>query len=170
MSEQQVEIFARKLKDLNVPMDIGADPNAFSQVKIATGNMPEGFSNFEGLYLIHIIQILSKASNKYFEPLQQAEFELRLAELMADFKKKSDEIVAKGFYKTYAKEIELLAQKPTVENLYAKAIDTAKVWFWQRTSAAGVTPVIGTWTDTGLSELAQAKEYTDKLKQDFKNF
>ena len=148
MSEQ-VEIFARKLKDLNVPMNIGADPNAFSRVKIATGNMPEGFSNFEGLYLIHIIQILSKISDKYFEPMQQAEFELRLAELMADFKKKSDEIVAQGFYKTYAKEVELLAQKPTVENLYAKAIDTAKVWFWQRTSAAGVTPVIGTWTDTG---------------------
>ena len=38
MSEQ-VEIFARKLKDLSVPMDVGADPNAFSNVKIATGNM-----------------------------------------------------------------------------------------------------------------------------------
>jgi hypothetical protein len=162
MSEQQVEIFARKLKDLNVPMDIGADPNAFSQVKIATGNMPEGFSTFEGLYLIHIIQILSKISDKYFEPMQQEEFELRLAELMADFQAKADDIVAQGFYKTYAKEVDLLAQKPTVENLYAKAIDTAKVWFWQRTSAAEVTPVTGTWTDTGLSELDQAKIYADQ--------
>lgn len=161
MTEQQVEIFARKLKDLNVPMDIGADPNAFSQVKIATGNMPEGFSTFEGLYLIHIIQILSKISDKYFEPMQQEEFELRLAELMADFQAKADEIVEKGFYQTYAKESDLLASKPKFLNQYAKALDVPKVYFWERTSAEGVEPIIGTWTDTGLSELDQAKKYTD---------
>lgn len=57
---------------------------------------------------------------------------------------------------------ELLLAKPTQVKVLAKAMDVRKEYLWNRTSAEGVTPVTGTWTDTGLSELDQAKEYADK--------
>lgn len=58
-------------------------------------------------------------------------------------------------------QTELLAAKPTVSKKAAKALDTKKVFMWTRTSSEGVTPVTGTWTDTGLSEFDQAKNYID---------
>lgn len=71
---------------------------------------------------------------------------------------KADEVIAQGFYKGFATEALLLAAKPAVSDMRARADDTRKIWRWTRTSAEGVTPVTGTWTDTGLSELDQAKE------------
>ena len=56
-----------------------------------------------------------------------------------------------GWYKPYLTEEELLEDKPDVSFLLAKALDTKKTWYWDGT----------TWTDTGLSELDQAIQYTD---------
>ncbi|WP_338558079.1 sialidase family protein [Acinetobacter sp. KS-LM10] len=69
----------------------------------------------------------------------------------------ADEVIAQGFYKGFATEALLLAAKPVVSEMRARADDTRKIWRWTRTSAEGVTPITGTWTDTGLSELDQAK-------------
>lgn len=72
---------------------------------------------------------------------------------------KANEVIAQGFYKGFATEAVLLAAKPTVSEMRARADDTRKIWRWNRTSAEGVAPVTGTWIDTGLSELDQAKNY-----------
>ncbi len=64
-----------------------------------------------------------------------------------------------------ATETTLLASKPTVAKTAVKALDTKKIWLWTRTSAEGVTPVTGTWTNTGLSEyeLAIQQVNTNKM-------
>lgn len=56
----------------------------------------------------------------------------------------------------FATQTALLASTPTVAKHVAKALDTKKVWLWQKPDA---NP--GTWTDTGLSELDQAKALMD---------
>ena len=61
----------------------------------------------------------------------------------------ADEVVAQGFYKGFATETALKASLPAVAEMRARADDTRKIWRWTRTSAAGVTPVTGTWVDTG---------------------
>lgn len=58
----------------------------------------------------------------------------------------------------YDSEDELKSAKLEQLKLKAKALDTGKVYEWNRTSAEGVTPILGAWHDTGLSELDQAKE------------
>lgn len=78
-----------------------------------------------------------------------------------ELQQKADQVVAQGFYQGYATEALLLSAKPTVAEMRARADDTRKIWRWNRTSAEGVTPVTGTWTDTGLSDLEQAKGYMD---------
>lgn len=74
---------------------------------------------------------------------------------------KANEVIAQGFYKGFATETLLLAAKPTVSEMRARADDTRKIWRWNRTSAEGVTPVTGTWTDTGLSDLDQARDFAN---------
>lgn len=59
-------------------------------------------------------------------------------------------------------EAELILATPVQNKVLAKALDTRKEWLWTRTSAEGVTPITGEWTDTGLSDLDQAKDYTDQ--------
>lgn len=78
------------------------------------------------------------------------------------FQAKADDVIAKGFYTGYATETALKASLPAVSEMRARADDTRKIWRWNRTSAEGVTPVTGTWTDTGLSDLDQAKGYADE--------
>ena len=75
---------------------------------------------------------------------------------------KANEVIAQGFYKGFATEALLLAAKPTVSEMRARADDTRKIWRWNRASAEGVTPVTGTWSDTGLSDFDQAKNYSDE--------
>lgn len=77
---------------------------------------------------------------------------------------KANEVIAQGFYKGFATEALLLAAKPTVSEMRARADNTRKIWRWNRTSAEGVVPVTGVWTDTGLSDLDQAKGYADENK------
>ena len=77
---------------------------------------------------------------------------------------KANEVIAQGFYKGFATEALLLAAKPTVAEMRARADNTRKIWRWNRTSAEGVVPVTGVWTDTGLSDLDQAKGYADENK------
>ncbi|MGS0705242.1 hypothetical protein ACVBEE_01580 [Acinetobacter sp. ANC 3781] len=79
---------------------------------------------------------------------------------------KADDVIAKGFYTGYATETALKASLPTVSEMRARADDTRKIWRWNRISAEGVTPVTGTWTDTGLSDLDQAKNFTIQESQD----
>jgi murein tripeptide amidase MpaA len=88
-----------------------------------------------------------------------------------DLQQKADQVVAQGFYQGYATEALLLAAKPAVAEMRARADDTRKVYRWNRTSAEGVTPVTGIWTDTGLSDLDQSKKYTiDLLNKQNPNF
>lgn len=79
----------------------------------------------------------------------------------AEAQAKADEVVAQGFYRGYTTEALLLAAKPAVAEMRARADDTRKIWRWNRTSAEGVTPIVGTWTDTGKSPEDIAKTYTD---------
>ncbi|WP_336142817.1 pyocin knob domain-containing protein [Acinetobacter sp. 102] len=58
-------------------------------------------------------------------------------------------------------EAELLASKHPQLKILAKAQDTRKEWFWNRTSPEGTTPISGIWSDSGLSDLDRAKNYTD---------
>lgn len=78
-----------------------------------------------------------------------------------DLQQKADQVVAQGFYQSYTTEALLLAAKPAVAEMRARADDTRKIYRWTRTSAEGVTPVTGNWVDTGLSELDQAKNFTN---------
>ncbi len=75
----------------------------------------------------------------------------------AEAQAKADEVVAQGFYRGYTTEALLLAAKPAVAEMRARADDTRKIYRWNRTSAEGVTPVTGNWVDTGLSDLDLAK-------------
>lgn len=79
-----------------------------------------------------------------------------------DMQQKADQLVAQGFYKGYTTEALLLADKPVVAEMRARADDTRKIWRWNRTSAEGVAPVTGTWTDTGSSDVDFA---VDKVNQ-----
>lgn len=79
-----------------------------------------------------------------------------------DLQQKADQVVAQGFYQGYTTEALLLAAKPAIAEMRARADDTRKIYRWNRTSAEGVTPVTGTWADTGLSDLDQSKTYADK--------
>ncbi len=69
-----------------------------------------------------------------------------------DLQQKANQVVAQGFYQSYTTEALLLAAKPAVAEMRARADDTRKIYRWNRTSAEGVTPIVGTWTDTGLSD------------------
>jgi lysophospholipase L1-like esterase len=60
----------------------------------------------------------------------------------------------------YLTQAELLATTPSVTKKAAKALDTKKVWLWQKPGAPA-----GTWTDTGLSELDQAKAEIQRSAQ-----
>lgn len=106
---------------------------------------------------------LGKAANelgtvnpRYGDPYKTA------PQVIQDLQQKADQLVAQGFYQGYATEALLLAAKPAVAEMRARADDTRKVWRWTRTSAEGVTPVTGNWTDTGLSDLDQAINYSDQ--------
>lgn len=119
------------------------------------------------------VENLGKAVNeeavvtpRYGNPYKSAPLTIK------ELQQKADQVVAQGFYQGYATEALLLAAKPAVAEMRARADDTRKIWRWNRTSAEGVTPVTGTWTDTGLSDLDQAKGYTDtktKKLEDFKD-
>ncbi|WP_313397795.1 sialidase family protein [Acinetobacter variabilis] len=85
-------------------------------------------------------------------------------QVIQDLQQKADQVVAQGFYQGYATEALLLADKPAVAEMRARADDTRKIYRWNRTSAEGETPATGTWTDTGLSDVDQAKKYSDETK------
>ena len=85
-------------------------------------------------------------------PLAIKEIEDNGVAAVAALNAKADQVVAQGFYKGYTTEALLLADKPAVAEMRARADDTRKIYRWNRTSAEGVTPVAGTWTDTGLSD------------------
>ena len=106
---------------------------------------------------------LGKASNelgivnpRYGNPYKTA------PQTIQDLQQKADQLVAQGFYKGYTTEALLLADKPTVAEMRARADDTRKIYRWNRTSAEGVTPVTGNWTDTGSSDVDFA---VDKVNQ-----
>lgn len=113
---------------------------------------------------------------RYGEPFKSGPFAVKEIEengiaAVVALNAKADEVVAQGFYKGYATETALKASLLTVSEMRARADDTRKIWRWNRTSAEGVTPVTGTWTDTGSSDLDQAKGYADEkttaLKENF---
>lgn len=85
-------------------------------------------------------------------PMAIQEIEQNGAAAVATLNAKADEVVAQGFYKGFPTETALKASLPAVSEMRARADDTRKIWRWIRTSAEGVTPVTGTWFDTGLSD------------------
>ncbi|MCK4111582.1 glycoside hydrolase family 43 protein [Acinetobacter radioresistens] len=66
-------------------------------------------------------------------------------------------ILDMGGMDAFATESALKASIPTTSTKIAYAADTQKIWRWARTSEEGVTPITGTWTDTGKSPIDQAK-------------
>ncbi|RFC81200.1 hypothetical protein C9E89_023140, partial [Acinetobacter sichuanensis] len=94
-------------------------------------------------------------SPRYGDPFKSLPLVAEEAEL------KADEVVAKGFYLGFANEAAMRAYTPSFAETRAKLDDTKKVYRWERTSAEGVSPITGIWHDTGLSELDQAKLYTN---------
>lgn len=85
-------------------------------------------------------------------PLAIKEIEDNGVAAVAALNAKADQVVAQGFYKGYTTEALLLADKPVVAEMRARADDTRKIYRWTRTSAEGVVPVTGNWVDTGLSD------------------
>lgn len=69
-------------------------------------------------------------------------------------------VIESGGFEPFTTEAELKASVPVLEKKAAYSLDTHKIWLWTRTSAEGVNPVTGTWTDTGLSAVDQAKQFT----------
>lgn len=65
-----------------------------------------------------------------------------------------------GWYKPYLTEALLLVDKPNVSFLVGKALDTKKTFAWTRISNDG-EPIVGSWEDTGLSELDQAINFAN---------
>src|SRR5690606_12598045 len=59
------------------------------------------------------------------------------------------EVIETGGFEPFATEAQLLASIPILKKKAAKALNTGKVWLWEN----------GTWKDTGLSELDQAKTH-----------
>lgn len=113
---------------------------------------------------------LGKATNelgivnpRYGDPYKTA------PQTIKDLQSKADDVIAKGFYTGYATETALKASLPAVSEMRARADDTRKIWRWNRTSAEGVIPVTGTWTDTGLSDLDQSKLYLNDELNKIKN-
>lgn len=96
-----------------------------------------------------------------FVELSQS-LQIEQQETLNQFQAQADEVIAQGFYTGYATETALKASLPAVSEMRARADDTRKIWRWNRTSAVGVTPITGTWIDTGLSDLDQSKDYTDQ--------
>ncbi|WP_336141969.1 GDSL-type esterase/lipase family protein [Acinetobacter sp. 102] len=64
------------------------------------------------------------------------------------------QVIQTGGFEPFQTESELLASVPTVPKKAAKALDTKKIWYWGGSS----------WADTGLSELDQAKNYSNANK------
>lgn len=60
-------------------------------------------------------------------------------------------VIETGGFEPFETEVDLLASTPILEKKAAKALDTKKIWLY----------VNGAWKDTGLSELDQAKNYTN---------
>ncbi|MEJ5137706.1 MULTISPECIES: sialate O-acetylesterase [Acinetobacter] len=61
-------------------------------------------------------------------------------------------LMENGGIQPFETQAQLLASVPVVSPTAAKALDTKKVWIWKN----------GAWIDTGLSELDQAKDYTNQ--------
>lgn len=59
---------------------------------------------------------------------------------------------------TYATTALLTATKPSENQLYAKALDTGKVWYWNKPVGSQNGNY---WSETNLSDLDQAKGYAD---------
>ncbi|MDO7481530.1 hypothetical protein Q5X45_01845 [Acinetobacter baumannii] len=86
----------------------------------------------------------------------------RVNSALTDFDSESQaaiqEVISSGLMEGFTTEAELLATRPTVLKKYAKAEDTNNIWFWNKPDGS---PDGDYWTTTGLSEFAQAKNYTE---------
>lgn len=81
-----------------------------------------------------------------------------LSEFDTDAQEAIEQVIAAGLMEGFTTEAELLASRPTVLKKYAKAEDTDVIWFWNKPEGS---PDGSYWVNTGLSELTQAKDYTD---------
>lgn len=96
---------------------------------------------------------------KYWEGESNEDVVTRLEKTYPTHAKALKIMAETGGYVPFLTDAERAASTSTLPRLIAKVKETGKIWWWNRTSADGVTPITGTWTDTGLSELDQAKEY-----------
>lgn len=93
----------------------------------------------------------------------------RLNQFGNDADTATNEAIMRATVRGFATEQILKQWTPNFNGARAKADDTKKVWRWELTSAAGVTPITGNWVDTGLSEkdqaiAAAAQDATEKTK------
>lgn len=87
----------------------------------------------------------------------------RLNQFGNDADTATNEAIMRATVRGFATEQILKQWTPDFNGARAKADDTKKIWRWELTSAAGITPITGNWVDTGLSEKDQAINYTNTL-------
>lgn len=80
----------------------------------------------------------------------------RLNQFGNDADTATNEAIMRATVRGFATEQILKQWTPDFDGARAKADDTKKIWRWELTSAAGITPITGNWVDTGLSEKDQA--------------
>lgn len=98
--------------------------------------------------------LIDKFGTDSLEQLQKVE---QLGEAAAQ------RIIDQGGWDSFATETALKASTPATATKTAYAADTQKVWRWARTSGEGVTPITGTWTDTGKSPVDTANDFSKNL-------
>ncbi|HFG6939320.1 sialidase family protein [Acinetobacter baumannii] len=93
----------------------------------------------------------AESLQKFISGLDSEDVLTRLGQIYPTLAKLVRMLMETGGWKAYSTETELLATAPTVNPSVGYAFDTKKLYKWNGTA----------WIDEGLSQYAQAQEYTD---------
>ncbi|MGL2983604.1 sialidase family protein [Acinetobacter baumannii] len=93
----------------------------------------------------------AESLQKFISGLDSEDVLTRLGQIYPTLAKLVRMLMETGGWKAYSTEAELLATAPTVNPSVGYAFDTKKLYKWNGTA----------WIDEGLSQYAQAQEYTD---------
>ena len=180
------DIFARSIKDLTLLPQLPDDLTVLDQVKVPVGNLPVGVNGCEALSIQQLSTLVYDTLNKDIRDVEQ-KVNTKLAEnqnLVDSKLSKTQTIVDSKLLENKTYTNQALSQLSTAANKFYPTLaeanaDIANVEVNQPVqvgeSANGglyykATAGATTSTKSPYDPLTQAKEYTDKLKQDFKNF
>ncbi|EMR5821767.1 SGNH/GDSL hydrolase family protein, partial [Acinetobacter baumannii] len=94
----------------------------------------------------------AESLQKFISGLDSEDVLTRLGQIYPTLAKLVRILMETGGWKAYQTEAELLATTPMVNPSVGYAFDTKKMYLWNGTS----------WVNEGLSQLDQAKKYTDE--------